>query len=129
MIRFLLNAFSHRFFFTLYDGVYELKTIRKTFGVLKNSEYLNGLQGALFCTVKQIRIHNTCEYMNRYNYLKFPDQSKLSQPVHWWVEGEDNTCFVKSKLMDLNNFLIRSNVLNIQFLRNLVTQSHGDHFS
>ena len=97
--------------------------------VLKNSEYLNELRGAVFCRVKQIRIHNTCEYMNRYKCLKFSDQSKLSQPVHWWVEGENNTCFAKSKLMELNNFLICSNVLNIQFLRNIVTQSHGDHFS
>ena len=31
--------------------------------------------------------------------------------------------------MDLNDFLIRSNVLNIRLSRNLITQSREDHFS
>ena len=30
--------------------------------------------------------------------------------------------------MDLNDFLIRSNVLNIRLSRNLITQSHRDRF-
>ena len=45
-----------------------------------------------------------------------------------WVRGETNMCFTRSKSMDLNDFLIRSNVLNIQLSRNLITQSHRDRF-
>ena len=30
--------------------------------------------------------------------------------------------------MDLNDFLIHSNALNIQLSRNLIMQSHGDRF-
>ena len=30
--------------------------------------------------------------------------------------------------MDLNDFLILSNALNIRLSRNLITQSHGDRF-
>ena len=30
--------------------------------------------------------------------------------------------------MDLNDFLIQSNALDIQLLRNLITQSHVDRF-
>ena len=42
--------------------------------------------------------------------------------------GETNACFARSKLIDLNDFLIHSNALNIPLLRNLITQSHGDSF-
>ena len=41
--------------------------------------------------------------------------------------GKTNTCFARSKSMDLNDFLIISNALSIQC--DLVTQSHGDLFS
>ena len=42
--------------------------------------------------------------------------------------GKTNTYFVRSKSMDLCDFLIRSNNLNIQISRNLATQIHGNHF-
>ena len=45
-----------------------------------------------------------------------------------WVRGETNTCFTRSKSMDLNDFLIRNNVLNIRLSRNLITQSNRDRF-
>ena len=51
----------------------------------------------------------------------FPDQSKLTQPVQGWLGGETNRCFARSKPVDLKDFLIRSNALNIWLSRNLVT--------
>ena len=45
-----------------------------------------------------------------------------------WVGGETNACFARLKSMDLNDFLIHSNALNIRLSRNLITQSHGDRF-
>ena len=42
---------------------------------------------------------------------------------------EDYHILYISKLMNLNDFfLIRSNPLNMRLSRNLVTQSHWDHF-
>ena len=45
-----------------------------------------------------------------------------------WLGGETNACFARSKSMDLNDFLIHRNALNIRLSRNLTTQTHGDHF-
>ena len=42
--------------------------------------------------------------------------------------GETKARFARSTLMNLNDFLIHSNALNIPLLRNLITQSHGDGF-
>ena len=39
-----------------------------------------------------------------------------------------NTCFAKSKSMDLNDFFIRIKALITRMSRNLYTQSHEDRF-
>ena len=54
------------------------------------------------CRVKQMRIHNSCEYVNREQLFHDQGQSKLTQPVQKFMSGETNMCFVRSKLM---NFL------------------------
>ena len=46
---------------------------------------------------------------NKYNYLNnsyfiTPYQSKLTQAAQGWVGGETNTCFARSKSMDMNGF-------------------------
>ena len=42
--------------------------------------------------------------------------------------GETKVCFARLRSMDLNDFLIHSNALNIRLSRNLITQSRGDRF-
>ena len=49
------------------------------------------------------------------------------QLLQGWVGVQTNTGFAWSKSMDLNDFLIRSDALDI--FTNLVTQSHWDYFS
>ena len=46
-----------------------------------------------------------------------------------WVGRETTTSFARSRVMDLNDFLICKNALNIRFSRDIVAQSHEDHFS
>ena len=46
-----------------------------------------------------------------------------------WVGRETTTSFARSGVMDLNDFLICKNALNIRFSRDIVAQSHEDHFS
>ena len=53
----------------------------------------------------------------------------LTQLVLGSVGVGNKKCFARSKLMDLSDFLIHSNALNIRLSCNLVTQSHVDHFS
>ena len=78
------------------------------------------------CRVKQIRIHNNyCDYIN--SFFTTPSLIKISS-TSAWVGGETKACFARSKPMDVNDFLIHSNTLNIRLSRNLIAQSRGDHF-
>ena len=43
-----------------------------------------------------------------------------------WVGRETTTSFARSRVMDLNDFLICKNALNIRFSRDIVAQSHED---
>ena len=43
-------------------------------------------------------------------------------------EWETKACFARSKSMDLNDFLIHSNALNIRLSRNSITESRRDGF-
>ena len=67
------------------------------------------------CRVKEISIQNSCEYINY-----------LTQPVLGSVGVGNKKCFARSKLMDLSDFLICSNALNIRLIS--YTVSRGPFF-
>ena len=78
------------------------------------------------CRVKQMQIHNNyCEYIN--NYFITPRLIKINS-TSARVGGDTKASFARSKSMDLNDFLIHSNTLNIRLFRNLITQFRGDRF-
>ena len=94
---------------------------------LKNYEYLNEFQGPVFVEPNKYEYGITAVSTSIVTF-KLSDQSKLTQLVQGWIDGETNACFARSKSMDLNDFLIHSNALNIRLSRNLITQSRGDRF-
>ena len=79
------------------------------------------------CRFKQIGIHsNYYEYIN--SYFITPSSIIINSTSAGVAGWETYACFARSKSMDLNDFLIHSNALNIRLPRNLITPSHGDRF-
>ena len=73
-----------------------------------------------------MQIHNNyCEYIN--NYFITPRLIKINS-TSARVGGDTEASFARSKSMDLNDFLIYSNTLNIRLFRNLNTKFRGDCF-
>ena len=52
----------------------------------------------------------------------------FSNKFQRWFTMNTKACFARSKSMDLNDFFIPSNALDIRLSRDLITQSRGDGF-
>ena len=99
----------------LYDGVNMLKNNKKKIFNVSNSYKSWIFKWVTGWCVKQIPI-----YIKIDNYLIIHWPIKINSISTRSVGGETNTCFSRSKSMDLNNFWIRSNALTIRLSRNLV---------
>lgn len=99
----------------LYDGVNMLKNNKKKIFNVSNSYKSWIFKWVTGWCVKQIPI-----YIKIDNYLIIHWPIKINSISASSVGGETNTCFSRSKSMDLNNFWIRSNALTIRLSCNLV---------